>query len=154
MTADILKRLRQSIREKRCAVLRCAGHQHVRVVEPHVIYTDKDGTVVLGCFQVRGPGNAGVNAVTWQLLQLRQIESVFLLDIAFAVRTDRGFDPGSPEFQRSLIAIVTGASAPAAAAHGSRSPAMLWYQARGWLWDVGSVIDRVLSDRGQDRRSR
>lgn len=152
MTPDILKRLRQSIKERRCTVLRYDGQQHVRVVEPHVIYTDREGVMVVGCFQTRGPGNAGAHAVTWQILQLRRIESVFLLDIGFKVRTDRGFDPGSLEFQRGLVAIVATEGISSRMTQSGRSPAMLWYQARGWLWGVGSAIDRVLSDRGWNSR--
>ncbi len=153
MTPDILKRLRLSIKEKRCAVLRYDGQQQIRVVEPHVIYTDQDGTVVVGCFQTRGPGNAGAHSLSWQLFQLRTIESVFLLDIEFKARIAHGFDPESPEFDRGLIAMVTTVGASSRISRGSRSPNMLWYQARGWLCGVGSAIDRVLSDRDWDSRN-
>ncbi|MHB8258073.1 MAG: hypothetical protein ACYDHY_07975 [Acidiferrobacterales bacterium] len=150
MAQDILKRLRQSIKERRCTLMRYDGQQHIRVVEPHVIYTDKDGTVLVGCFQTRGPGNAGTRTATWQLLRLSGIESVFLLDIEFKIRIDQGFNPESPDFQHGLIAIVETAGASSRIIRGNRPSTMLWSQARGWLWGVGSVIDRVLSDRGWD----
>ncbi|MHB8348110.1 MAG: hypothetical protein ACYDHM_13230 [Acidiferrobacterales bacterium] len=152
MTPDILKRLRQSIKEKCCVVLRYDGQQHIRVVEPHVIYTGSDGTVTVGCFQTRGPGNSNAHTATWQILQLRRIESVFLLDIGFKVRIDQEFRPESPDYQQGLIAIVATAGPGARVMHPGKSPTMLWYQARGWLWGVGSVIDRVLSDRSWNPR--
>ncbi len=128
--------------------MRYDGQQHIRVVEPHVIYTDSDGTVIVGCFQTRGPGNSDAHNATWQLLQLRRIESVFLLDIGFKVRIDLEFKPESPEYHRGLVAIVATAGPGTRVMRPSKSHAMLWCQARGWLWGVGSAIDRVLSDRG------
>ena len=147
MTPDILKRLRLSIKDRRCAVLRYDSQQHIRVVEPHVIYTDAEGSVVVGCFQTRGPGNPAGDGVTWQRLLLSKIESVFLLDIGFNARIEEGFKPDHPAFQKGLIAVVATAVPGTRATRGGHSPNVLWHQARGWLWDMGSAIDRVLSDR-------
>ncbi|MHB8453735.1 MAG: hypothetical protein ACYDDO_03350 [Acidiferrobacterales bacterium] len=147
MAPDILKRLRQATKERRCAIMRYDGQQQIRVVEPHVIYTDQSGSVLVVCFQTRGHSDPGVSQPCWQTFHLRKIESVFLLDLNFKVRISEGFTPDRPEYRNGLIAIATSASSAIQYRRREKSANILLYQARGWLWGVGSAIDRVLSDR-------
>ncbi len=154
MAPDILKRLRQATKERRCAILRYDGQQQIRVVDPHVIYTDQAGNVLVVCLQTRGHTDPGVTYPSWQTFHLRKIESVFLLDISFEVRLSEGFVPDKPEYHHGLIAIATSASSAIHYKRRGTSANILLYQARGWLWEVGSAIDRVLSDRHHGPRDR
>jgi len=154
MAPDILKRLRQATKERRCAILRYENRPHILVVEPHVIHMDKGGNVLVVCLQTRGHSDPGARHPSWQTFYLRKIESVFLLDITFEVRIAEGFVPDRPEYQRGLIAMATATSTSALYKRRDLSANVLLYQARGWLWEVGSAIDRALSNRPWGPRDR
>jgi len=147
MAPDIFNRLRQATKERCCVILRYERQQHIFVVEPHVIHMDKAGNVVVVCLQTRGHSDSGARHPFWQTFFLRKIESVFLLDTTFDVRIAEGFVPNRPEYQHGLTAMAKATSTSTLYKRRDRSENVLFCRARGWLWEVGSAIDRVLSNR-------
>jgi len=51
MIPNILQLLTAAIREKRCVAIRYHDQRHVRVIEPHAIYTHESGELVMDAFQ-------------------------------------------------------------------------------------------------------
>lgn len=147
MLPDALTLLSRAAKERRCAIIRYDGQHQIRAVEPHAIYTDASGNLVVECYQTRGYSETNERLPFWRIFSLRRIDSVFLLNIPFRARIEAGFRFDKPEYRDGLIAIVDD---PVGMVRGPQSLAgsqMLLSQMRGWWWEVGSAIDRVLSAR-------
>lgn len=150
--SDVLKLLLQATKTRRCAIIRYAGQQQIRVVEPHAIYTDDAGTIVVDCLQTRGYSSPDAVFPFWQTFHLKNISSVFLLNINFDVRIQEGFKPDSEKYQHGLLALASSGASSVLYRRGEKPKNILFYQARGWWWGVGDVLDRVLSDKGWSQR--
>jgi hypothetical protein len=150
--SGVLNLLIEAIKTRRCAIIRYDGQQQIRVVEPHVIYTDDADNIVVECMQTRGQSDPDAAFPFWQPFYLKKINSVFLLNIAFEPRLQEGFRPDAESYKKGLLAMV---AAPATSVVYRRRTEqteekplnMLFYQARGWWWEMGDAIDRVLSDK-------
>jgi len=131
--SDTLRLLNQAIIEKRCVAVRYGGRHQVWIVEPHVIYTDRDDNIIVDCYQLSKIAAGAEKRGYWRTLIWRNLDSVYLLNSEFNVRLKEGFELTKPEYLSGLVAMVTvGAARPGAT------------QA---LWDrVGSSIDRILSE--------
>ena len=150
--SDVLKLLLQSTKTRRCAIIRYAGQQQIRVVEPHVIYTDAAGNIVVDCLQTRGYSSPDAVFPFWQTFHLKNISSVFLLNINFEVRIKEGFRPDREQYQQGLLAMASSAASSVHYQREEKPKSMLFYQARGWWWEVGDALDRVLSDKDWSQR--
>lgn len=129
---DTLRTLNQSIAEKRCVAIRYDGRQQIWIIEPHVVYTDNDGSIVVDCYQMSKVAASAEKKGYWRTLVWRNLGSIYLLNSEFQVRLKEGFDPGKPEYQNGLVAMVD--------VGGARSDAKLS------LFDrVGASIDRLLA---------
>lgn len=149
MLPDALTLLSKAAKERRCAIIRYDGQHQIRAVEPHVIYADSDGNVLVECYQTRGHCDKDAEPPFWRRFQLRKINSVFLLNIQFRARVDAGFDPRNPDYHQRLIAMVSDPATFMRDQRKSQPPKMLLSQVRGWWWEMGSAIDRVLSQRNE-----
>jgi len=131
--SDTLRTLNQAIVEKRCVAVRYSGRHQVWIIEPHVIYTDSDDNIVIGCYQMSKTAANIEKKGYWRTLFWRSLDSVYLLNSEFHVRFKEGFEPTKPEYLNGLVAMV---------AVGAARMGTSWT-----LWDrVGSSIDRILSE--------
>lgn len=131
--SDTLRLLNQAIIEKRCVAVRYGGRHQVWIIEPHVIYTDRDDNIVIDCFQMSKIATTTEKKGYWRTLVWRNLDSVFMLNSEFKVRLKEGFELTKPEYLSGLVAMVTVGSAQSGAEKA--------------LWDrVGSSIDQILSE--------
>jgi hypothetical protein len=106
MVPNIIKVLTQAIKEKCCVAIRYHGQSHIRVLEPHAIYTAENGEIVVDAFQVRGYSSSGRPTPFWRPFRLKKINAVSLLKETFAPRVVEGFNPGKNKYKRGLYALV------------------------------------------------
>jgi predicted DNA-binding transcriptional regulator YafY len=106
MIPNILQLLTTAIREKRCVAVRYHDQRHVRVIEPHVIYTHESGELVMDAFQTRGYSASGRPPPFWRPFRLRKISAVSLLKENFETRLREGFARDKDRYRNGLVAMV------------------------------------------------
>lgn len=106
MIPNILQLLTQAIHEKRCVAIRYHDQRHVRVVEPHVIYSQESGELVMDAFQTRGYSSSGRPPPFWRPFRLKKIGAISLLKENFETRAQEGFSPDKDKYRNGLVAIV------------------------------------------------
>jgi hypothetical protein len=106
MLPNILTLMTQAIREKRCVAIRYYDQRQIRVIEPHAIYTDDRGEMVLDAFQTRGYSASGRPPPFWRPFRLKKITAVSLLKEYFEPRVADGFSPDRLKYRSGLVAIV------------------------------------------------
>ena len=106
MIPNILKVLTTAIREKRCVAIRYHDQRHVRVVEPHAIYTHESGELVLDGFQTRGYSASGRPPPFWRPFRLKKINAISTLKEDFETRAQEGFSHTKDRYRNGLVAIV------------------------------------------------
>lgn len=108
MIPNILQLLTQAIHEKRCVAIRYHDQRHVRVVEPHAIYTQESGELVMDAFQTRGYSSSGRPPPFWRPFRLKKIGAISVLKENFETRAQEGFSPDKDKYRNGLVAIVDG----------------------------------------------
>jgi hypothetical protein len=103
---NTLRVLTQAIQEKRCVAIRCDGKNRLVTIEPHAIYTDAHGDIVLDCFQKTHADNDDRIKGFWNTINWRKINAVFWLNTFFAPRIAQGFVEVDDKYQSGLVAIV------------------------------------------------
>ena len=146
--SDVLNLLLQAIKTRRCAIIRYAGQQQIRVVEPHAIYTDDAGSIVVECLQTRGHASPEAIFPFWQMFQLKNISSVLLLNVHFDVRVHEGYKPISGKYQQGLLAQVSSAATEALYKRVEKPVSLLFYQTRE-LWSGGHDRPGQTHDKGR-----
>ena len=106
MIPNILQLLTQAIHEKRCVAIRYHDQRHVRVVEPHVIYSQEGGELVMDAFQTRGYSSSGRPPPFWRPFRLKKIGAISVLKENFETRAQEGFSPDKDKYRNGLVAIV------------------------------------------------
>lgn len=106
MVPNILKVLTKAIKEKRCAAIRYYNQREIRIIEPHAIYTNERGELVVDCYQTRGFSSSGRPPPFWRPFRLKKIAAVSLLKENFQVRKAQGFTANRVKYRNGLIAIV------------------------------------------------
>ncbi len=106
MIPNVLQLLTQAVREKRCVAIRYHDQRHVRVIEPHVLYTHESGEILLDAFQTRGYSSSGRPPPFWRPFRLKKISAVSLLKENFETRLDEGFAHDKDKYRRGLVAMV------------------------------------------------
>jgi hypothetical protein len=150
--SDVLNLLLQAIKTRRCAIIRYAGQQQIRVVEPHAIYTDDAGTIVVECLQTRGHSSPDAIFPFWQMFQLKNISSVLLLNVNFDVRIHDGYKPVSGKYQQGLLAQVSSGAADVLYKRVEKPVNLLFYQARNRCWGEAGRSGQP-ADAGRLRRN-
>lgn len=119
MIPNILQLLMSAIRDKRCVAIRYHDQRHVRVIEPHVIYTHESGELVVDAYQSRGYSSSGRPPPYWRPFRLKKINAVSLLKENFETRHAEGFSRDKDKYRNGLVAMIDDrrsvASAPAEA---------------------------------------
>ncbi len=113
MLPNILQILSGAIEHKRCLALRYHDQRQVRVVEPHAIYANERGELVLDAYQIRGFSASGRPPPFWRPFRLKKISAVSVLKEPFEPRLAEGFSPHRLKYRNGLVAIVATHSAPA-----------------------------------------
>lgn len=106
MIPNILQLLMGAVRDKRCVAIRYHDQRHVRVIEPHVIYTHESGELVVDAFQTRGYSASGRPPPYWRPFRLKKINAVSLLKESFETRLQEGFSRDKDKYRRGLIAMI------------------------------------------------
>lgn len=106
MLSNILQILTQAIQEKHSVAVCYHDQRQVRVLEPHAIYTDERGELVLDAYQVRGFSSSGRPPPFWRPLRLKKITSASLLRETFEPRVEEGFSGARLKYRNGLVAIV------------------------------------------------
>lgn len=106
MIPNVLQMLTAAVREKRCVAIRYHDQTHIRVIEPHAIYTAGNGEIVVDGYQIRGYSSSGRQPPFWRPYRLKKISAVSLLKEPFQTRTEDGFVPDKERYRDRLLAIV------------------------------------------------
>lgn len=106
MIPNILQLLTTAIREKRCVAIRYHDQRHVRVVEPHAIYTHESGELVMDAFQTRGYSSSGRPPPFWRPFRLKKISAISPLKENFETRLQEGFSPEKEKYRKGPVAMV------------------------------------------------
>lgn len=106
MQPNIMALLSQAIREKRCVAIRYHDQRQIRVVEPHAIYSNERGELVMDAFQTRGYSSSGRPTPFWRPFRLKKVTAASLLKEAFEPRVVDGFSPDRLKYKTGLVAIV------------------------------------------------
>jgi hypothetical protein len=106
MVPNILQVLTTAIKQKRCVAIRYHGQAHIRVIEPHAIYTADNGEVVVDGFQTRGYSASGRPPPFWRPFRVKKITAVSMLKETFTTRTDEGFSATKMKYRNGLVALV------------------------------------------------
>lgn len=132
MIPNILKLLTTAIREKRCVAIRYHDQRHVRVVEPHAIYTHESGELVMDAFQTRGYSSSGRPPPFWRPFRLKKISAISSLKENFETRLKEGYSPDKDKYRNAPVAMVDnlgkGSNIPARALMQSGSRQKLYTQ--------------------------
>ena len=106
MLPNVLQLLTQAVRDKRCVAIRYHDQRHVRVIEPHVLYTHESGEILVDAFQTRGYSSSGRPPPFWRPFRLKKITAVSLLKENFETRLAEGFTHNKDKYKRGLVAMV------------------------------------------------
>ncbi len=106
MIPNVLQILTAAIREKRRVAIRYHDQAHIRVIEPHAIYTAEHGEIVVDGYQIRGYSSSGRQPPFWRPYRLKKINAVSLLKESFDTRTEDGFVSDKERYREKLLAIV------------------------------------------------
>jgi predicted DNA-binding transcriptional regulator YafY len=106
MIPNILQLLTTAIREKRCVAIRYHDQRHVRVIEPHAIYTHEGGELVMDAFQTRGYSSSGRPPPFWRPFRLKKISAISPLKENFETRLQEGFSHEKEKYRNGPVAIV------------------------------------------------
>lgn len=107
MTDDVLNVLTEAIRSRRCCALRYRDQTQARVVEPHAIYKDGAGEIIVDCYQVGGYSSADRTPPFWRPFRVRKINAAALLRKTFVARRSEGFSPTRLRYRSGLICLVS-----------------------------------------------
>jgi predicted DNA-binding transcriptional regulator YafY len=103
---NILQVMSQAIKEKRCIALRYHDQRQIRVVEPHAVYNNERGELVLDSYQTRGYSASGRPPPFWRPFRLKKITAVSVLKETFEPRVSEGFSPNRLKYKNGLVAIA------------------------------------------------
>lgn len=108
MLPNILKVLTEAIRDCRRVAIRYHGQREIRVIEPHAIYANERGELVVDGFQVKGYSATGRNTPYWRPFRLKKIAAVSKMKETFEPRITDGFSANKPRYRKGLVAIIEG----------------------------------------------
>lgn len=120
--SDTLQVLTGAIKQRRCIAIRYRDQNQIRVVEPHAIYKDEAGEIVVECFQTRGYSAAGRGAPYWRPFRVRKIAALSVLAETFQPRVAEGYSPHKPRYKNGLVALVQVSDAELRAARYTYPP--------------------------------
>jgi hypothetical protein len=112
MAGDVLSVFKEAVQSRCCCALRYRDQAQVRVVEPHAVYEDASGEIIVDCYQVSGHSESGRTPPFWRPFRIRKISAAALLKRTFAPRHSEGFSATRSRYRNGLICAVSDPSAP------------------------------------------
>lgn len=106
MLPNTIQLISQAIKDKRCLAIRYHDQRQIRVVEPHAIYTDERGELVMDAYQTRGHSASGRPPPFWRPFRMNKITAVSVLKETFQPRVAEGFSANRLKYRSGLVAIV------------------------------------------------
>lgn len=106
MIPNILQLMISAIRDKHCVAIRYHDQRHVRVIEPHVIYTHESGELIVDAYQTRGYSSSGRPPPYWRPFRLKKINAISLLKESYETRLNEGFSRDKDKYRRGLVAMI------------------------------------------------
>ena len=106
MLPNAIQLISQAIKDKRCIAIRYHDQRQIRVVEPHAIYTDERGELVMDCYQTRGYSASGRPPPFWRPFRMKKVTAVSVLKETFQPRITEGFSANRLKYRSGLVAIV------------------------------------------------
>jgi predicted DNA-binding transcriptional regulator YafY len=106
MLPNTIQLISQAIKEKRCIAIRYHDQRQIRVIEPHAVYTDERGELVMDAYQTRGHSASGRPPPFWRPFRLKRITAVSVLKEKFLPRIAEGFSANRLKYRSGLVAIV------------------------------------------------
>lgn len=106
MLPNILQVMTKAVKEKRCVAIRYHDQRQIRVLEPHAIFTDGHGELLVDGFQTRGHSASGRPTPFWRPFRLKKVTAVSVLKETFEPRSAEGFSSQRLKYQNHLVAIV------------------------------------------------
>ncbi|MDH5649754.1 MAG: WYL domain-containing protein [Gammaproteobacteria bacterium] len=106
MMQNITKLLVKAVKEKRAVAIRYRKQKEIRVIEPHAIYTNDRGEVVVDGFQVRGYSDSGKSGPFWRPFRVKKISAISVLKEEFYPRVKEGFSTEKSRYRTGLLAMV------------------------------------------------
>ncbi len=144
MTPAAIKLLSKAAAERRRAAIRYDGQRHLRIVEPHLIYLDDQGSVMADCYQVQGYSDSDNTPPFWKTFRLSKIEAVFLLNVPFEAEAAGPLPAGKQDSVCSLIASAYDRPSSRLLRRPAEGESVMT-QTRSWWSQVESAIDELLS---------
>ncbi len=106
MLPNIIALLSQAVTEKHCVAIRYRDQRQVRVIEPHAIYSNDRGELVVDAYQTRGFSESGRPTPFWRPFRLKQIAAASVLQEIFKPRMAEGFSGDKSKYKSGLVAMV------------------------------------------------
>lgn len=106
MLPNTIQLISQAIKEKRCIAVRYHDQRQIRVVEPHAVYTDERGELVMDGYQTRGHSASGRPPPFWRPFRMSKITAVSVLKETFQPRVAEGFSANRLKYRSGLVVIV------------------------------------------------
>ena len=120
---------------KKKVAIREKGHTTIRVLEPYVIYVNREGNILADCYTRGSKGDDDVNQKIWTTVTLSTINAAYMLNDHFRVQSSSDFNPKSDQYRVGLMAMIE-----LVEAEGPIS------QVRKLWTHLGSALDGMLSD--------
>jgi predicted DNA-binding transcriptional regulator YafY len=106
MIPNILQILTTAIKERRALAMRYHDQRDLRVIEPHALYYNERGEIVLDAFQTRGYSASGRPPPYWRPFRIKRISAITVLREQFAPRVAEGFSASKLKYRSGLLALV------------------------------------------------
>lgn len=106
MAQNILQLLVSAIKERHCVAIRYRDQTQIRVIEPHAIYTDESGEIVVDSYQTRGYSAGGRPTPFWRPFRVKKITALSVLKEGFSPRFAEGFSPSKLKYRNGFVAMV------------------------------------------------
>lgn len=107
MTPDALALLSDAVKDHRCCAIRYRDQMQVRVIEPHAIYRNPAGEIIVDCYQTGGYSSANRIPPFWRPFRLSKINAVAVLRDTFMPRRTEGYNPSRSRYRKGLICAVS-----------------------------------------------
>lgn len=133
--SNILAVMSKAVGEKKKVAIRKKGHTTIRVLEPYVIYMNREGSILVDCYMRDPKGDDDVNQQVWTTVVLSTINAAYMLNDCFRVQSSSDFKPKSDQYRVGLMAMIDLAEA------GDTMS-----QVRKLWTHLGSALDGMLSD--------
>ncbi|HUW98525.1 MAG TPA: WYL domain-containing protein [Acidiferrobacter sp.] len=107
MPKNVLTVLTGAVESRHCCAIRYRDQTEARVVEPHAIYENENGEIIIDCYQVSGYSSASRPPPFWRPFRLHKINAAAVLRKTFAPRRVEGFNPTRERYRKGLMYLVS-----------------------------------------------